>query len=33
MRVALAQIDCVLGDTEENLRKAKEVVAEARNSR
>src|SRR5919199_61017 len=31
MRVALAQIDCVLGDTYENLRKAKEVVAEARN--
>jgi predicted amidohydrolase len=31
MRVALAQTDCVLGDTEENLRKAKEVVAEAKN--
>ena len=30
MRVALAQIDSVLGDTEENLRKAQEVVAEAR---
>ena len=30
MRVALAQIDCVLGDTEENLRKAKEIVAEAK---
>ena len=30
MRVALAQIDCVLGDTDENLRKAKEVVAAAR---
>ncbi len=30
MRVALAQIDSVLGDTEENLRKAKEVVAEAK---
>ena len=30
MRVALAQIDCVLGDTYENLRRAKEVVAEAR---
>jgi predicted amidohydrolase len=29
VRVALAQIDCVLGDTEENLRKAKAVVAEA----
>jgi predicted amidohydrolase len=31
MRVALAQIDSILGDTEENLRKAKGVVAEARN--
>ena len=30
MRVALAQIDSVLGDTEGNLRKAKEVVAEAK---
>jgi predicted amidohydrolase len=30
VRVALAQIDCVLGDTEENLRRAKEVVAEAK---
>src|SRR5215204_675541 len=30
MRAALAQVDSVLGDTEENLRKAKEVVAEAR---
>jgi predicted amidohydrolase len=30
MQVALAQIDCVLGDTDENLRKAKEVVAMAR---
>jgi predicted amidohydrolase len=30
VRVALAQVDSVLGDTEENLRKAKEVVAEAR---
>ena len=29
MRVALAQIDSILGDTEGNLRKAKEVVAEA----
>jgi predicted amidohydrolase len=29
VRVALAQIDCVLGDTEENLRKVKAVVAEA----
>jgi N-carbamoylputrescine amidase len=31
MRVALAQIDSVLGDTDKNLRKAKEVVAEAKN--
>jgi len=31
VRVALAQIDCVLGDTETNLRMAKVVVAEARN--
>jgi predicted amidohydrolase len=31
MRVALAQIDCVLGDTEGNLSKSKEIVAEARN--
>jgi predicted amidohydrolase len=30
MRVALAQIDCVLGDTDENLRNAKEAVAVAR---
>lgn len=30
MRVALAQIDSVLGDTDENLRRAKEVVAEAK---
>jgi predicted amidohydrolase len=30
MRVVLAQIDSILGDTDENLRKAKEVVAEAR---
>ncbi|HSK83370.1 MAG TPA: nitrilase-related carbon-nitrogen hydrolase [Rubrobacter sp.] len=30
MRVALAQIDCFLGDTEGNLSKSKEVVAEAR---
>ena len=28
MRVALAQIDCVLGDTEANLRRAKDVVEE-----
>jgi predicted amidohydrolase len=31
VRIALAQIDCVLGDTEANLRRAKEVGAEARN--
>src|SRR5919112_1302868 len=31
MLVALAQIDSILGDTEENLSKAKEVVAEAKN--
>jgi predicted amidohydrolase len=31
VRVALAQTDSVLGDTEVNLRKAKEVVTEARN--
>ncbi len=30
MRVALAQIDCVLGDTEENLRRAEDVVEEYR---
>jgi predicted amidohydrolase len=30
VRVALAQIDCVLGATDENLRKAREVVAEAK---
>jgi len=30
MRVALAQIDSILGDTEENLRRAKEVVAQAK---
>lgn len=30
MRVALAQTDCILGDTEENLCKAKEVVAQAK---
>jgi predicted amidohydrolase len=28
----MAQIDCVLGDTEANLRRAKEMVAEARNN-
>ena len=33
MRVTLAKTDCGLGDTETNLRRAKEVVAEARNSR
>ena len=31
MPIALAQTDYVLGDTEANLRRAKEVVAEARN--
>ena len=31
MRVALAQTDSILGNTEENLREAREVVAEARN--
>ena len=30
MRVALAQIDCLLGDIDENLRRAREVVAEAK---
>jgi predicted amidohydrolase len=30
MRVALTQTDCVLGDTEANLRRAKELVAEAK---
>ena len=30
MRVALAQIDCVLGDTDKNLRKAIQKVAEAK---
>jgi predicted amidohydrolase len=30
MRVALAQIDSILGDTEENLHRAKEVVAQAK---
>lgn len=30
LRVALAQIDCLLGDIDGNLRRAKEVVAEAR---
>ena len=28
--MALAQIDCILGDVDENLRRAKEVVAEAK---
>jgi len=28
--VALAQIDCILGDVDENLRRAKEVMAEAK---
>jgi predicted amidohydrolase len=30
MRVALAQIDSILGDTDENFRRAKEVVAQAK---
>ncbi len=30
MRVALAQIDCVLDDVDKNIRRAKEVVAEAK---
>ena len=30
MRVTLAQIDCVLGDVEANLRRAKEALAEAK---
>jgi predicted amidohydrolase len=30
VRVALAQIDCLLGDLDENLRRAKEVVAKAK---
>ena len=30
VRVALAQLDCALDDTVQNFRKAKEVVAEAR---
>ncbi|MDQ3792408.1 MAG: amidohydrolase, partial [Actinomycetota bacterium] len=30
MRVTLAQIDCLLGDVEANLRRAMEVVAEAK---
>ena len=30
MRVALAQIDCILGDLDKNLRRAKEVVVEAK---
>jgi predicted amidohydrolase len=30
MRVTLAQIDCLLGDVEANLRRAKEIVAEAK---
>ena len=31
MRVALAQIDCILGDVDKNLRRAKEVIEEAKN--
>ena len=30
MRIALAQVDCVLGDVEENARRARETIAEAR---
>jgi predicted amidohydrolase len=30
VRIALAQIDCLLGDIDENLRRATEVVAEAK---
>ena len=30
MRVALAQIDCLLGGLEETLRRAKEVIARAK---
>ena len=30
MRVALAQIDCILGDVDKNLRRAKEVIEEAK---
>jgi predicted amidohydrolase len=30
MRVALAQIDCLLGDVDENLRRAKEIIARAK---
>lgn len=32
MRVAIAQIDCLLGDIDGNLRRAKEVVAEAKDA-
>ena len=30
VRVALAQVDCVLGDVEENARRARETIARAR---
>jgi predicted amidohydrolase len=30
MRVVLAQIDCLLGDVDENLRRAKEIIARAK---
>ena len=30
MRIALAQLDCLLGDVDENARRAREAVAEAR---
>lgn len=33
MRVALAQVDCALGDVEENARRAREAIVRARESR
>ena len=30
MRVALAQVDCVLGDVQENARRARTAIGEAR---
>jgi predicted amidohydrolase len=30
MRVGLAQIDCILGDVDKNLRRAKEIIEEAK---
>jgi hypothetical protein len=32
MRIALAQIDCSLGDIDKNLPRAKEVLAQARDA-